>query len=212
MRPAEVFSWQLVDDDAELITDPPVIKRVIAEIARRHPEVAHESMTKEAPPAPDRVEPEHKPVPGELVYGEIDGSLVFIPREEADELADLYGALRLSTWGELRRAVSDERWREILQRLGADEGSPPPGDGEELQADSIPGFAEQDWPEWPAQRMGRWLPRDVIAGYGQLTDTLMSGTFTWFDPSSAGAIVRDLERLGWTCEEDQALIEAASGQ
>jgi hypothetical protein len=50
-----------------------------------------------------------------LVYGEAGGSLVFIPRRSALELANLRGALDTSkTWGELKSRISVERYEQII--------------------------------------------------------------------------------------------------
>lgn len=42
-----------------------------------------------------------------IVYGELDGGLVFLPQEDAVRLARLHEALRTSTtWGEFKTSVS----------------------------------------------------------------------------------------------------------
>ncbi len=89
----------------------------------------------------------------EVVYGEIQDGLVFIPVEEARELAGLREALGTSkTWGEFRARVPKERYEEALERLPQNEERE---EGEEVEEpapearfapEEIGGFADGDWP------------------------------------------------------------------
>lgn len=58
------------------------------------------------------------PSNGEVVYGEVDHYLVFIPRERAVELASIHQALWSSaTWGEFRSRIPRHDYAQILEAV-----------------------------------------------------------------------------------------------
>ena len=149
-----------------------------------------------------------------LVYGEIDGvGLVFIPAKRARELALLNEVLPVArTWGELRDLLDERLWAEIQDRRDAYDVARSTGaEYEPFDPEQLTGFSAGAWPSWPAQDMLKLLPHDILAGYGKLTDTLMSGTFVRLFAANEVEIVAELEERGWKCEKDEALVLAASG-
>jgi hypothetical protein len=102
-----------------------------------------------------------------VVYGDIDPCLVFIPREAADELAGLRRVLsEAATWGDFTSHVAQGRFEDVVSRIERR-----PADEEPFDADMIPGYADGDWPEWPAQQMLQWMPPEAWA-YGSVEDSL----------------------------------------
>lgn len=58
-----------------------------------------------------------------IVYGQVDGGLVFIPVEEAKRLAGIYAALKTAkTWGELRKKLPEGVYADILNNMIEDRG------------------------------------------------------------------------------------------
>jgi hypothetical protein len=162
-----------------------------------------------------------------LVYGEAGEGLVFMPKPEADELAALRKALQSSTtWGELRNSVSEERWqgiREAIERVVEDipdeyreEGGiyaldlDNPGDAA-FDYDTIPGHADGDWPEWPAQQMLEWMPSEIVLHLGEVADSMFNGEYLVLPLKNESAIVEALEAAGWACKRNDDLVQAASG-
>ncbi len=56
-----------------------------------------------------------------FVHGVARDVLVFIPREDALELAALRGALESPTWGELKSRLSPEQFSEVFEVAGCDD-------------------------------------------------------------------------------------------
>jgi hypothetical protein len=77
--------------------------------------------------------------------------------------------------------------------------------------EQVPGKADGDWPEWPAQAMLSWMPADIVLRFGRREESVLNGSFLWLDPGSRDEIVEALDALGWQCEEDEGLVMAASG-
>lgn len=124
----------------------------------------------------------------DLVYGEVEGSLVFVPWQQAQDLAMVWSALgSSSTWGEFRSLIPPKRYEETLALMSdaidfdsyfEQESQANPSSREEalsafreidigerlpLDDDPFPGYdlpwvADGDYPEWPAQEMLKWMP------------------------------------------------------
>jgi hypothetical protein len=144
----------------------------------------------------------------ELVYGECSEGLIFVDRDLAQELAALRRGF--ATWGEARGALSPRRWAEIVEVFaGADEREPADEDTYDLER--VPGFADGDWPEWPARLMLKWMPKDVVEKFGRVDDSVLNGQFFSIDPKNEADVVFALEAEGWSCVKDELLTLAASG-
>lgn len=152
-----------------------------------------------------------------LVYGIVNQGLVLMSEEKARELAALHDALRTAqTWNEFKERVSSERYRDVLERL--DENDPEEDDivfepqpDEKFDREAIFGYADGDWPEWPAQEMLAWVPEDIQARFGKCISSTLNGEFLFIEPASIPDVVAALEAQGYMCREDQALVERTSG-
>jgi hypothetical protein len=166
-------------------------------------------------------------------------NLIFLPRPVAEQLRELNGALNSATWGELRRDASVEIYAEVLGQAGygdleeflssLDVGKPVPGARTEVlrtyaekQGDPLPqdddafdpdrdlsSYADGDFPPAPQLLMMEYLPNDVIEKFGNVYDTNFNGTFVDFDKDQQTEIVSALEKRGFSCSEDQTLIDEA---
>ena len=119
-----------------------------------------------------------------LVYSRLnDDELVLIPEDQALELAEVQEAIRrAATWGELKSLLPRRRWLQIVQ--GYDEADEPlPADAESFDADKLPGYADGDWPEWPAQEMLRWMPKEIQERFGDVGTSMVSGDSLLIDPA-----------------------------
>jgi len=153
----------------------------------------------------------HALEPEPLIYAEIDDGLVFITATRAQQLVELRDVIpEARTWADVRAGVTDEIWHELRERRD-------PYDirrlGDSLEAEFEPeqvGWGDT-WPEWPAQAMRKILPHDLLDRYGVLTDTLLDGTFLHIPTEREDELVSELERRGWSCERDDALVMEASG-
>lgn len=152
----------------------------------------------------------------DIVYGEINGSLVFIPRARTVLLSEIRYFVHQSQeaplkWGELRAQASCEAYEEFLKqwRPATEEaGLPNPTGKVYLDEDAI---ADGDWPAWPAQEMLDWMPTEIIRAFGAIEYSAVSGPFLWIDPTVEDDVVGELQRLGFQPRRDQALVSKASG-
>lgn len=154
----------------------------------------------------------------ELAYGNIADNLVFIPKEEALEMARLHEALQTATtWGQFRSRAPEDGYRDALERLTENEEKEK---GEEMEepnpearfdAERIGGFGDGDWPGWPAQQMEYWVPDEVQDRFGSMKPTAISGDFLDLPPENEAEIVAAMERHGYKCLKDEDLVWKASG-
>ena len=155
----------------------------------------------------------------EVVYGSPDEDLIFIPKELAKRLASIHTAVQSAdTWGDLKARLPEAIYDEIINLLeecyeDTDEGPDlPPQATDAFDAEDIPGFADGDWPEWPAQEMLSWVPKDAQQRFGKVSPSVLNGDFLEFDTAKTQAIVKALEQYGYTCTEDSNLVAQASGR
>ena len=152
-----------------------------------------------------------------LVYGVFQADeLVFIPKQQALELAQLWRALdSAQTWADFRRLAPNHLYADAVERIQDDPDSTLSDAGPDLQAafdrDDIPGHADGDWPLFPPQQMLDWVPQDIRAGYGRTITTVFNGDYLCFAANDAAKIVRALAQHGYTCEPDENLVKAATG-
>lgn len=151
----------------------------------------------------------------EVVYGEVPDGLVFVPRTHALELKVLHAALnRVKTWGEFRVLVGRARYEEAVERFtheGEEEGAREPAPEEAFDAERILGYADGDWPEWPAQMMFDWLPAEVQQEFGSPQPTLISGDYLWLPLDHEKRVVAAMKVRGYSCTRDDDLVREASG-
>jgi hypothetical protein len=156
----------------------------------------------------------------ELVYGVYrNDELVFIPKQQAFELAQLREALTTAkTWGEFKAKVPAHLYKETVYLYSDyeeddEDGEEPeaPGDKDEFVADDIPGHGDGDWPIWAAQAMLEWVPQDVQERFGRVAATRLSGEYLYLPENRADEIASAMQSHGYTCVRDDALVERAEG-
>jgi hypothetical protein len=57
--------------------------------------------------------------------------------------------------------------------------------------------------------MLEYLPRDVVEKFGNVYETVFNGTFVDFPSDQRDEIVTALQREGYHCIQDQAVIDGA---
>ena len=88
------------------------------------------------------------PVARDVVYGSAtpDGTLLFMTRNQAEELARLRAALHSAqTWGDFQSLLSARSWREVRARLAA-HGQSEPEPAAPFEPAAVPGYADGTWP------------------------------------------------------------------
>jgi hypothetical protein len=149
----------------------------------------------------------------EIVYADCSGELIFLPKNLALELAQIWTALNNSkTWGEFQANVPDHVYEEIMAEMKDDEDPEALPDPENaFDSDAIPGYDDGDWPTWPLQYMLEWMPEDIQQQYGKVVPSAVNGDCLELLEEKAGEIVLALEKRGYTCTEDESLVIRACG-
>jgi hypothetical protein len=143
----------------------------------------------------------------DIVYGDLGGALVLVPRDRAEELASVRAAVQgATTWGELRSRVSAERRAQIAEGYGDDEQ---PDDDTTLADEPVPGWDDGDWPEAPVQAMLDWVPAEVRA-LGEEVSTRLSGEHLLLEPARTDEVVAAMEAAGYSIQRNDALVERAA--
>ncbi|XAY07838.1 hypothetical protein DSM112329_04729 [Paraconexibacter sp. AEG42_29] len=147
-----------------------------------------------------------------VVFGRsVDGlSTVYIERPLADDLARTRRVLDdATTWGELRAGLTADRYLECVDRADTRDGHEP-DDNDAFEAHELAGFADGDWPEWPATEHLHWMP-DEAKLLGKREPTVLNDDILEFDPANDSAVVAALERAGYVVTEDNDAVAAALG-
>ena len=124
---------------------------------------------------------------------------------------------RYRTWGEFKQAMPADSYQHVveLMRETAEEDL---SDDEELpehwgpdgetafDAEQIPGFADGDWPEWPAQAALEWVPQDIQHRFGVESASVLSGDYLTLDIEQEAAIVATFVEHGYNCSRDDTLL------
>src|SRR5262249_26279771 len=119
-----------------------------------------------------------------LVFGLLDKcmsemNLVFIREHDANRLAKVHRAIHVAkTWGTFCRLMPAEDLKYIEDYYRTlDE--PLPGKQEWFKLP--PSFDDGDWPDWPEQMMLKFMPREIVAKYGQVPLTPLLLTIFSFE-------------------------------
>ena len=155
----------------------------------------------------------------DLVYGPIDGYLVFMPRSVADRLIAVRAAVNTSrTWGEFKQAMPAGSYQHVVELMREQAEEDLSDDDEELpdhwepdgetgfDAEQIPGFADGDWPEWPAQEALEWVPAAIQRRFGVEAASVLSGDYLELAIEQESAIVAAFVEHGYTCTRDDTLL------
>jgi hypothetical protein len=147
----------------------------------------------------------------ELVYGNSGGrlGLVFLEEDYAEEIRDLRSALRsAATWSELGNMARKKRYRETVEVCKGYEHDFSPNPEDDFDAESLPGYADGNWPEFAPNAMGRWVDEEIIYEYGWYAPT-MNGFHPVIDAENEEEVVALLEEQGHVCTRDDDLIWSA---
>jgi hypothetical protein len=145
---------------------------------------------------------------GQLVYAEIDESLVFIERQTAEELAASHAAWNPpQTWGDLRAKIAPDHFDELCRLYDEDE----PDQNALLDVNEFDAYVNGNWPGWPAQDMLAWVPQEVISGYGRIDDSFHSGKSLALPPNREDEIVAAFRRHRYECNRADSLVRRACG-
>lgn len=149
----------------------------------------------------------------QLVYGEVDGGLVFVAEDQANSLRSLWAALHTAdTWGELQGQIDETSWKEIVAAVTDGGEEPEPQPDAPFDPVDIPGFEDGDWPDWLAQGMLDWMPPGVVEGLGSVEASMVSGEMLFLEGNREDEVVMALERHGYSVRKDEELVRAASGR
>ena len=111
--------------------------------------------------------------------------------------------------GEFKESVPPHRWQEAIGRLW-DGDEPTPVDEEPFDGMDRVSSIDYDWPEWPAQEMLDWMPKDIQERFGSIGNSMVSGPSLGIDPASESEVVAALEEAGYIRIRDDDLIERAN--
>ena len=140
------------------------------------------------------------PSPCDLIYGNRpDTNLVFMERSKALENFAFWAAV---TWGDFRKsAPALYEWA-----LGYEDEDTAPADDDEL--DHEPLSADGDFPYFPDQLMLDFIPEFVQQRFGRIEWTVHNGEVLELKAVHEREIVAALLSQGFSCERDQALVDA----
>lgn len=150
-----------------------------------------------------------------LVFGVIRGgagidTLVFIPEEQATELAAIHFAIaRAKTWRQFAEMIPASVWSHLLRDLEDTDSTP---DLDSTFDPGMIGVEDGDWPDWPEQKMMQWLPPEAVARYATVHQSVINGPFLSINPSRLAEVVEALESAGHTCYRNEALVGRACGR
>ena len=144
-----------------------------------------------------------------LVFENIGGSLVFIEFDKAKELAKFWEDMRTtSTWGEFK-LKSPYRYEDLVCLCYEGEQ---PEDTEPFPGTDIPVMNDGDYPEWPAQLMLSFLPKEIInSSFAKVQNSVHNGQYLELDAKMEGQIVKILTSKGYEVKKDEKLVRLASG-
>lgn len=128
-------------------------------------------------------------------------SALFAEQEKAERLVRVRRALDQSrTWGEFRKSLPAGEWDTEF----AESFDEVPSDDDPFAADSVPGFADGDYPEWLLQTQLDWFPKELSAKYGgELYRTTLNGDALLLPADRIEDIAADLRALGHTVERTE---------
>lgn len=142
-----------------------------------------------------------------VVYGtcQADGVLRFVPRDVAEDVAQVHVALAERTWADFRRELPLRRWAEVVAWYEDDELP----DDDVLLDDAPPVGAEDgSWPTLPSD--ASWIPDEVLA-VGRFVATALDGALFGCLEEREAEIVLAFLHEGFELARDDGLVETACG-
>ncbi|MCC5952043.1 MAG: hypothetical protein JJU45_08095 [Acidimicrobiia bacterium] len=146
----------------------------------------------------------------EWVWGVVDGSAIFLPRDRAEERQALGNSLGARTWGEFREALSDAGCAYLYEDLVEElvELDELPGDDEPFDQEMAPGLIDQCGPFVPVGTvMIDSLPEVILEEHGTYHEPMMAAPFLTIDETDAPGVVAALANLGMPCSRDDELLQ-----
>lgn len=125
--------------------------------------------------------------------------VVFAERAQAEEVGQVWQALKHSgSWGEFKAAMPAAAYAEVLENLGLDDDEVDLA--EAFDADSVPGYADGDYPMWLQSEALNWFPKEVAARFGDADASVLNGDFLELPAERAEEIAEALlvARPDWT--------------
>ena len=143
----------------------------------------------------------------DIVYKVKDGEeVIFAERDKALYVAQLYEALRSSTWAEFRSSLPEGGWEEFLEKFGAyindsESGEPVDDYPRGSEPFNYMRYFQTGYPEWLANTELDWFPDDLIEKYGGWVGHNMASDDSLFLPAEAAEeLVEELRARGHTVE------------
>ncbi len=112
-------------------------------------------------------------------------------------------------WRVGKPRISRARAREAY--MGLPIGERLPEDSDPFDVEQVPWVLEGHWPDWPAQAMLEWVPRNVREQYGTEECSTVNGEFLTFACNDERKVVAEFRRAGYRCVRDDELVQRASG-
>ena len=144
-----------------------------------------------------------------------DDYVVILEEAKARELEQVWRALDTArTWADVKEIMPEAYFRNLWETLEdrAEEGDSLPELSDAFDPVAVPGFADGDWPDWPAASMLDWMPATIRQRYGQRAETALNGDFLEIAPEHIVPVMQELSELGYTCVRDDELIARVCGQ
>jgi len=90
-----------------------------------------------------------------------------IPREEAEALVAIRMAIAAArTWGDFKARIPPGAWDDLVELYEESDEELPEVDAP-FDADDFLGYADGDYPAWPAQMALDWMPDSIINRLGR---------------------------------------------
>ena len=127
--------------------------------------------------------------------------VVFLPERQAREALQWFQVMGCSTWAQVAEVAPEleDDLREHAEELD--------WQGDEFRFEDIPAFQDGDLPPSPNSLMERALPREFVAAFGGLGDTVLSGPSASFPAAHLTDALTWLEQHGYTVEEHPELAD-----
>ncbi len=141
-----------------------------------------------------------------VVWGEGDYSWIFLPRDDAEYWGAINTAIHTGTWGDLKGAVDSNPvrggWEDMI------DPEEPPDLDDRVDPDSVPGYADGDYPPMPGALMLEWLPADLQEDGDYVQTTLNGDRLDIENEAPALKVAAKLEAMGYQLTRDDRLIRS----
>jgi hypothetical protein len=125
---------------------------------------------------------------------------LFAERETANMAAWIWCAVMESkTWGEARKAMPEDIWRDVIEPYGEDL----PSDDTPFSPDDLPGWGNDGYypGPWPPEDVLDWFPEDLIDKYGGEVEPNPNGVQLFLPGEAADQIAEELRARGHRVEK-----------